>query len=105
MTKTWERLTKEGTASYYQSLIELQMVEEINSREEIERVILAETDKESAEMYAFEDFETGSLLFIFPSLYQVKMCSPDSFKTDIKEGKGRIVYLKVTQREKAYKRG
>ena len=51
------------------------------------------------ELWAWYDAENDQYRMIYPSRFQVKMCSPDFFRRATKAREGKIVKLKVIEVE------
>ena len=47
-------------------------------------------------LWAWWDAEKDKYRHLYPSELLVRMCSPDGYKTDEKEGRGRVLQVKVT---------
>ena len=69
------------------------------SNEDIIKIRLEETeDSDSRGVYwGFKDLQLNELTLVFPSKKHLLMCSPDSFKSEIEEGTGKVVKLKVIE--------
>lgn len=68
-----------------------------SNRENIIEVDIEEATEGNGTHWAFKKFKDNSLNFIFETEIQVKMCSPDFFKSVIKEGKGAIVEVMIKE--------
>lgn len=47
-----------------------------------------------------EDGKPARITHIYPSEHLTKICSPDYFQQDIKDGKGRLIRLRIEERIK-----
>lgn len=66
-------------------------------KDETARVQLEETEETEGTYWGFKNLETNEVAYIFSSEMLVKICSPDGFKGDVREGKGKFVRLKITE--------
>ncbi|PLS19472.1 hypothetical protein CVD28_03385 [Bacillus sp. M6-12] len=66
-------------------------------REDIVKVKIQEIETENPTHWGYFDIEDKVYHFIFKTKTAVQMCSPDFFKRDIAEGKGRIVKIQVEE--------
>ena len=70
-------------------------VEISEDQEELENQVKGVPD-----YWGYFDIKQDKFTFIFPSLIQLKVCSPDFWKSDLREGKGKLLRIEVYDTEK-----
>lgn len=66
--------------------------------ENIKKVKVEETSGETG-YWGLKDIIKNEYRFIFGTIRQVEMCSPDFYKSDIKKGKVKIVPMQIFELE------
>lgn len=64
---------------------------------DIVEVEILETTEEECTHWAYKDLIENQFYFIYKTKMVVEICSPDGFKSDIKEGKGVIVPVIINE--------
>jgi hypothetical protein len=81
--------------NFYKNIVAVSMCGA--KKEDIVQVMISEVETDNPTHWAYFDEEKKEFLFVFKTKTQVQMCSPNFFKTEIEEGKGRIVKVKITE--------
>jgi len=90
-----ERTDKDTYANFFSNKIAVSMCGA--SANNIVKVFITEALDGEASHWAYKEGADGSYHYIYGSRRQVEMCSPDFFQSDIANGTGKIVQIKVKE--------